>query len=415
MEKFVSIDIDKKDCKGIYLLCDTDSLIPTKDSKGNDKFLITSSKQADKLIKDTIFKLQLKTRVDGKLFKKIFTFSNTNKNKKTFLQALESVAGQREDLREKIKVDGTVREIKEVSKEDNNRDTFLDIVNDYLALKEISLRARTLISYKTALLTHCKELHNKEISKITTQDIQNIVNNLISKKRQAGTIKTFIVTLKVFFKKQKSNIDFDDLELPEVDNQIEYTLSLEETKTIIRVLREYSKIDLGNGLSFYQFEEMKNIFAFSLTGRRISEILSLKFSNFNFETNSYFIPSTTAKGKKQLDFILDDYLLKAIKSQAKLRNVDLDSNSDKKVFTYNRESARLHFQNLLRELGLPRLRLHDIRHMLATTLVQNGVPIQDISRMLGHSSIAITEQRYAKTSKEQASRATNAFNSLMED
>jgi len=52
--------------------------------------------------------------------------------------------------------------------------------------------------------------------------------------------------------------------------------------------------------------------------------------------------------------------------------------------------------------------------MLGTTLVQNGVPIQDISRMLGHSSIAITEQRYAKTNKDQATRATNAFNSLME-
>jgi integrase len=34
--------------------------------------------------------------------------------------------------------------------------------------------------------------------------------------------------------------------------------------------------------------------------------------------------------------------------------------------------------------------------------------------MLGHSSILITEQRYAKTNKEQANRATTAFNKLME-
>jgi integrase len=179
-------------------------------------------------------------------------------------------------------------------------------------------------------------------------------------------------------------------------------------------LREYSKIDLGNGEVFYQFEEMKNIFAFSLTGRRISEILSLKFSNFNLDNNSYFVASADAKGKKKLDFILDEYLLQALKSQARLRKVDFDSKSDVKLFTYNRESARKHFQNLLNSLNLPRLRLHDIRHMLGTTLVQNGVPIQDISRMLGHSSILITEQRYVKTNKEQASRATTAFNKLME-
>jgi hypothetical protein len=34
--------------------------------------------------------------------------------------------------------------------------------------------------------------------------------------------------------------------------------------------------------------------------------------------------------------------------------------------------------------------------------------------MLGHSSIAITEKRYATTNKEQANRAVNAFNSLMD-
>ena len=59
-------------------------------------------------------------------------------------------------------------------------------------------------------------------------------------------------------------------------------------------------------------------------------------------------------------------------------------------------------------------KIHDIRHLLATTLVQNGTPIQYISRMLGHSKIAITEARYATTNKEQANKAMNDFNKLME-
>lgn len=121
-----------------------------------------------------------------------------------------------------------------------------------------------------------------------------------------------------------------------------------------------------------------------------------------------------AKGKKELNFSIDEYLLEALESQARLRNIDLYSRSQAKLFTYTRETPRVHFQNILKALHLPKLRLHDIRHMLGTTLVQNGVPIQDISRMLGHSSISITEQRYAKTNKEQASRATNKFNDLME-
>ena len=53
--------------------------------------------------------------------------------------------------------------------------------------------------------------------------------------------------------------------------------------------------------------------------------------------------------------------------------------------------------------------------MLGSTLVQNGVPIADISVMLGHSSIAIAEERYASKTKDQASRATNALDDLVDD
>lgn len=87
--------------------------------------------------------------------------------------------------------------------------------------------------------------------------------------------------------------------------------------------------------------------------------------------------------------------------------------TDRKLFKYTKETPRVHFQNLLKAMGLPKLRLHDIRHMLATTLVQNKVPIADISVLLGHSSIAITEARYANKSKDQASRALDAFNDII--
>ena len=98
-----------------------------------------------------------------------------------------------------------------------------------------------------------------------------------------------------------------------------------------------------------------------------------------------------------------------------MRNVDLNSNSNKRVFkTLSINTPLVNFQKMLNDMNLPKLRLHDLRHMIATTLVQNGTPIQHISRMLGHSSIAITEARYATTNREQANKAMNDFNKLME-
>ena len=409
MEKFISLKISDKDCKGIYLYCDIDKIKPV-----NGKYVITSSKDADALIQDT-FKLQLRTKIDNQTAKKVYTFQ---KKKKTFIKALEFVASQREDIREKFKIDGTVREIKEDKKDDELKGViFKDRADEFLKDKEVSTRHSTMVNYRTAILHHSKELHNKKFSDITLKDIQSIIHRLLNEGTEAATVVLYARTLRAFFNKFKKfhNIDFGELSLPGVDNKVEYKLSIEDTKKIIKLMREYSKIDLGNGEVFYQYEEVKNIFAFSLTGRRISEIISLRFSDFNFETNTYTITATNTKGKKQLDFVIDEYLLEALKSQAKIRKVDMYSKCDRKVFSYTKETARVHFQNLLKALKLPRLRLHDIRHMLGTTLVQNGIPIQDISRMLGHSSILITEQRYAKTNKEQASRATTAFNKLMED
>jgi integrase len=335
----------------------------------------------------------------------------------SFNDILDIVNSKRIELKEKIKTGETLRPKKEAEqKEENEKVTFLEKVEEFLKDKEISKRKSTMTNYRTALLTHSKDLHNREFSTITIKDIQKIVHKLLELKRAPATVALYARTIGAFFKKHKKeiSIDFEDLELPEVDNKVDYKLSLDDTKRIIKVLREYSKVDLGNGETFYQYEEIKNIFAFSLTGRRISEIINLKFSDLNFESNTFKIPAITSKGKKELEFDIDNYLLEALQSQARLRNIDLYSRSEAKIFTYTKETARVHFQNIIKALKLPKLRLHDIRHMLGTTLVQNGVPIQDISRMLGHSSIAITEQRYAKPNKDQATRATNAFNSLME-
>ena len=47
-----------------------------------------------------------------------------------------------------------------------------------------------------------------------------------------------------------------------------------------------------------------------------------------------------------------------------------------------------------REAGIEEVRLHDLRHTLASHAVMNGVPVPVVSRMLGHSNVRMT-LRYA--------------------
>ena len=53
------------------------------------------------------------------------------------------------------------------------------------------------------------------------------------------------------------------------------------------------------------------------------------------------------------------------------------------------------FNKLLKEIGLPRIRFHDLRHSAATLLLSMGVPAKVVQELLGHSTINITMDVYS--------------------
>jgi integrase len=53
------------------------------------------------------------------------------------------------------------------------------------------------------------------------------------------------------------------------------------------------------------------------------------------------------------------------------------------------------FKPLLKRAGLPDIRFHDLRHTLATLMLQNGEHPKVVQEMLGHATIAITMDTYS--------------------
>ncbi len=58
------------------------------------------------------------------------------------------------------------------------------------------------------------------------------------------------------------------------------------------------------------------------------------------------------------------------------------------------------FTELYEEIGLPPIRLHDLRHGAATLAHAAGADLKDFQEMLGHSSIAITADTYTSLPPE---------------
>jgi integrase len=53
------------------------------------------------------------------------------------------------------------------------------------------------------------------------------------------------------------------------------------------------------------------------------------------------------------------------------------------------------FEQHARRAGLPRIRLHDLRHSYASAALSAGVPAKVISERLGHATIAVTMDIYS--------------------
>jgi integrase len=63
---------------------------------------------------------------------------------------------------------------------------------------------------------------------------------------------------------------------------------------------------------------------------------------------------------------------------------------------------------------IPHLRLHDVRHTTATLLRRAGVPIKDVSTILGHSTVAVTADIYTHTLRDDSTAAMNLLATRLE-
>lgn len=89
------------------------------------------------------------------------------------------------------------------------------------------------------------------------------------------------------------------------------------------------------------------------------------------------------------------------------------------IFTYeNGEPLRPQyvtrlFDSLRRDVGLPEMTLHGLRHMHASLLLASGADIALVSKRLGHSSISVTSDIYTHLIGDAARRAAESASALV--
>lgn len=129
------------------------------------------------------------------------------------------------------------------------------------------------------------------------------------------------------------------------------------------------------------------------TGLRQGEVINLKWSLVDFERRTLTILEQKNQGVDTLP--LNEVAMSVLRARSKVRSISCDH-----VF-FNNASKQHDSANLIRAFSIARkkakledFRFHDLRHTFATRLVQGGVDIYKVQKLLRHKSPQMT-QRYA--------------------
>ena len=289
--------------------------------------------------------------------------------------------------------------------------TLNELFKNYLEYYELILSSSTLRSDIATYNKHFKDdLGLKNVNEINFIDVQKFCNDLIKKDYKIKTVKNILAKLKVIFKLalkleiiNKNPCNF--IELPKFDNKRYFDYSVSIQKKFIKAISENK-------------EPSADIFFFLLHGRRKNEVLSLKFSDINFKTRTYTIPFKINKAKRDMSYKMSDELYDRLYRryiEAKKRN-QLNGYIFVNPMTNDKyQDLRKSWNSLLKRNNLPRIRLHDIRHLIGTYSINYlKIPIEQVSFTLGHTNIITTQKYITANVRKSKETIENLLKSISE-
>jgi integrase len=81
----------------------------------------------------------------------------------------------------------------------------------------------------------------------------------------------------------------------------------------------------------------------------------------------------------------------------------------------NAEGLKSGFERARIAAGMPEVTFHDLRRSCGTLLIQRGVPLHTVSRLLGHTSTTVTEKVYAHLGAKQLREGLAVLGDLHRD
>lgn len=357
------------------------------------------------------FKLMLRAyvTVQGKYVerKKVFSFDKPV----TFLNAVNHVRNSKNSFKHDAienptKTKHTANTIEKMREENERLNITLGSYweTDYCPYKTSTIRAKEswrdstakdMKSFYNAWIKQSK-LHAMPVRSITTEDIEELIAKVKSQRsiRTAKKVTEALAPLfKRFYKANKINeLNPADISLGELNNKREIVVGFQEVQRLFHAMNNYP------------IPKYRYAFQWLATGRRLNEVLSLHMKDIDLEKMIFQIHEDNSKSGKKLTFVLREELLESLENK-----FDLVHPSDKGT-KMDGATIRKHWAKVLQTAGLKELHIHDLRHIIGSSLRDSGVSEDIRALVLGHSKSTITA-RYAS---QNAQLANDVFQFFMD-
>lgn len=141
------------------------------------------------------------------------------------------------------------------------------------------------------------------------------------------------------------------------------------------------------------------------TGARLNEALQARWEHIDVANRTWRIPASNSKSKRVRSVPLGDAALEVLESlgtQGKHEYLFINTKTKDPLTAVNTVWGRIRIA-----AGLPKLRIHDLRHQYASMLVNSGRTLYEVQQILGHSDPSVT-QRYSHLSASSLKDAANS-------
>jgi len=261
------------------------------------------------------------------------------------------------------------------------------------------IQERTLKDYKFMLKYVPKNLLNKEISKISQLDVQEMLLKIPHERQRQ---KNYEFLKGIFTKAQKFQIIkvnvFDMIDKP-----------THIKKKGIALTKEQQNIFINKCLT----DDKYDIFLITLfQGLRKGEVLGITNDNLDFQNKKLSIIKSLNQENEfgKTKNVPSNRVIPIFENS--LNILKKYENVNGRIFTLTNKTFHVQFKELLKECNLPSsIKLHDLRHTFITNLKNINIPEHIIQFYVGHTiGSRVTSQVYTHVNEENIVENTNIIN-----